>query len=256
MTQLGNSFIDDAITWLGHETSARKQPSSGSNMDRIKTSQVPSNSSVTLLFPSLVLQVSHGQRIKRLTACLTDQTLRIDCAYERKTNNPLSYEFLLSKGPNDRTVLASNLNVVSAPYKPRTNVNVSNNLVCLYFSGFSTSDEGVYTCNLKITNDYDIKDMQSKNISVIKGESRGQAGKIRAGIGSILLEDRRWVEVTGKLSQMVEETSGRKSSWTPGQVTQEEMSSSWLGDLDAEFVDQKAPRNGVSSRYMSQLLPN
>ncbi|KAG8141572.1 hypothetical protein E2320_007178, partial [Naja naja] len=64
-----------------------------------------------------------------------------DCSYERKTNNPLSYEFSLSKGPTDKTIVASNLNVASAPYKPRTNVNITNHLVCLYLSGFSTSDE-------------------------------------------------------------------------------------------------------------------
>uniref|UniRef100_A0A8C5SS49 Thy-1 cell surface antigen n=1 Tax=Laticauda laticaudata TaxID=8630 RepID=A0A8C5SS49_LATLA len=142
-------------------------------------------STVSLALLMAVLQVSHGQRIKRLTACLTDQTLRIDCAYERKTTNPLSYEFYLSKGFTDKTVVASNLNVASAPYKPRTNVNVTNNFVCLYLSGFSTSDEGVYTCMLKITNDYE--DMQSKNISVVKAHLARCAGI------SVFIQNTSWL---------------------------------------------------------------
>uniref|UniRef100_A0A8C6XXE3 Thy-1 membrane glycoprotein n=1 Tax=Naja naja TaxID=35670 RepID=A0A8C6XXE3_NAJNA len=142
-------------------------------------------STVSLALLLAVLQLSHGQRVKRLTACLTDQTLRIDCSYERKTNNPLSYEFSLSKGPTDKTIVASNLNVASAPYKPRTNVNITNHLVCLYLSGFSTSDEGVYTCSLKITNDYE--DMQSKNISVVKAHLARCAGI------SVFIQNTSWL---------------------------------------------------------------
>ncbi|KAL7981583.1 hypothetical protein Chor_005671, partial [Crotalus horridus] len=76
----------------------------------------------------------------------SNQTLRIDCAYERKTTNPLSYEFRLFKGSGDGTVVAGNSSVASAPYKLRTNITANNNLVCLYLNGFTTSDEGVYTC--------------------------------------------------------------------------------------------------------------
>uniref|UniRef100_A0A7N5P4R6 Thy-1 membrane glycoprotein n=1 Tax=Ailuropoda melanoleuca TaxID=9646 RepID=A0A7N5P4R6_AILME len=131
-------------------------------------------SAISLALLLAVLQVSHCQRIKRLTACLTDQGLRIDCAYERKTSNSLNYEFRLSKDAGEGTVIASNFKVPSAPYKPRTNITTNNNLLCLYLSGFTTSDEGVYTCKLKINNDYE--DLQSKNISVVKAHLAKCAG--------------------------------------------------------------------------------
>ncbi|XP_032094334.1 thy-1 membrane glycoprotein [Thamnophis elegans] len=125
-------------------------------------------STVSLALLLAVLQVSHGQRIKRLTACVSDQTLRIDCAYERKTSNALTYEFRLSKDTGVGTVVAGNINVASNLYKYRTNVTATQDLVCLYLASFSTKDEGVYTCNLKITNDYE--DMRSRNISVVKAQ--------------------------------------------------------------------------------------
>ncbi|KAM6432215.1 thy-1 membrane glycoprotein isoform 1-T1 [Liasis olivaceus] len=129
---------------------------------------------ISLALLLAVVQVSHCQRIKRLTACLTDQALRIDCAYERKTSNPLSYEFRLSKDAGEGTVIAGNVKVASAVYKSRTNITTTDSLVCLYLNGFTTSDEGVYTCKLKITNDYE--DMQSRNISVVKAHLARCAG--------------------------------------------------------------------------------
>ncbi|XP_034261495.1 thy-1 membrane glycoprotein [Pantherophis guttatus] len=142
-------------------------------------------SMVSLALLLAVLQVSHGQRIKRLTACLTDQTLRIDCAYERKTTNPLSYEFRLSKDATEGTVVAGNFKVASVAYKQRTNVTTTNNLVCLYLNGFSTNDEGVYTCKLKITSDYE--DMQSRNISVVKAQLAKCAGI------SVFIQNTSWL---------------------------------------------------------------
>ncbi|KAM3830532.1 thy-1 membrane glycoprotein [Vipera latastei] len=142
-------------------------------------------STISLALLLTVLQVSHGQRIKRLTACLSNQTLRIDCSYERKTNHRLSYEFRLSKGAGDGTVVASNFSVASGPYKLRTNIDVSNNLVCLYLTGFTTNDEGVYICNLKFTNDYE--NMQSKNISVVKAQLARCAGI------SVFIQNTSWL---------------------------------------------------------------
>ncbi|XP_039206573.1 thy-1 membrane glycoprotein [Crotalus tigris] len=142
-------------------------------------------STISLTLLLAVLQVSHGQRIKRLTACLSNQTLRIDCAYERKTTNPLSYEFRLFKGSGDGTVVAGNSSVASAPYKLRTNITANNNLVCLYLNGFTTSDEGVYTCKLKIINDYE--DMQSRDITVVKAQLARCAGI------SVFIQNTSWL---------------------------------------------------------------
>ncbi|XP_015669053.2 thy-1 membrane glycoprotein [Protobothrops mucrosquamatus] len=170
-----------ARTWLGPQTlpcARRPHPTTHPPRKMLR-------STISLALLLAVLQVSHGQRIKRLTACLSDQTLRIDCAYERKTTNPLSYEFRLSKGTGDGIVVAGNSNVASAPYKLRTNIITSNDLVCLYLNGFTTSDEGVYTCKLKITNDYE--DMQSKNISVVKAQLARCAGI------SVFIQNTSWL---------------------------------------------------------------
>ena len=35
--------------------------------------------------------------IRDLSACLLGQSLRVDCRYENKTSNPLTYEFSLTK---------------------------------------------------------------------------------------------------------------------------------------------------------------
>ncbi|XP_070621660.1 thy-1 membrane glycoprotein [Erythrolamprus reginae] len=140
---------------------------------------------VSLAVLLAVLHVSHGQRVKRLSACLSNQTLRVYCPYERKTTNPLSYEFRLSKDAGEGTVLAGTLRVASAPYKPRTNVSVTNDLVYMNLTGFTTSDEGVYTCKLKITNDYE--DMQSKNISVVK------AHLVRCAGFSAFIQNTSWI---------------------------------------------------------------
>uniref|UniRef100_A0A803U0C1 Immunoglobulin V-set domain-containing protein n=1 Tax=Anolis carolinensis TaxID=28377 RepID=A0A803U0C1_ANOCA len=114
-----------------------------------------------------VLEFACCQRIKKLKACLDKQSLRIDCNYERKTKNALTYEFRLSKDNTEGVVVAGNWNTASSIYKSRTNHTADDNLVCLYLHGFTTADEGIYICKLKITNDYG---PQAKNITVIKGE--------------------------------------------------------------------------------------
>ncbi|XP_042327021.1 thy-1 membrane glycoprotein [Sceloporus undulatus] len=131
-----------------------------------------------------VLQIACCQRIKSLTACLTGQSLRLDCRYERKTNNALTYEFRLSKDTTEGAVVAGNWNTASSIYKSRTNITVTDNLVCLYLHGFTTADEGVYICKLKITNDYGT---QAKNITVIKERLEKCAGI------SLLIQNTSWL---------------------------------------------------------------
>ncbi|XP_028563637.1 thy-1 membrane glycoprotein [Podarcis muralis] len=132
-----------------------------------------------------VLQVARCQRIRSLTACMSDQSLRLDCAYEKKTSNALSYDFRLSRDAGVGVVVASNQNVPNAMYKNRANVTVSNNLVCLHLAGFTTADEGTYVCRLKITNDYE--DNQMKNISVFKDRLEKCAGI------SLLIQNTSWL---------------------------------------------------------------
>lgn len=115
-----------------------------------------------------VLQAAHCQMIKDLSACLLGQNLRVDCRYENKTDNPLTYEFSITKD-NRKHVIHSTISVSENIYRSRANVTMHKNLVCLYLQSFTTSDEGIYMCELKATNDY--TGNQIKNITVIKGEA-------------------------------------------------------------------------------------
>lgn len=121
-----------------------------------------------LLLPLPVLQAAHCQMIKDLSACLLGQNLRVDCRYENKTDNPLTYEFSITKD-NRKHVIHSTISVSENIYRSRANVTMHKNLVCLHLQSFTTSDEGVYMCELKATNDY--TGNQSRNITVIKGET-------------------------------------------------------------------------------------
>lgn len=130
-------------------------------------SGVPSAHLSPFCLPVPVLQAAHCQMIRDLSACLLGQSLRVDCRYENKTSNPLTYEFSLTKD-NRKHIIQSTISVSENVYRNRANVTMHKNLVCLYLHSFTTSDEGVYMCELKATNDY--TGNQIKNITVIKGE--------------------------------------------------------------------------------------
>ncbi|XP_061448965.1 thy-1 membrane glycoprotein [Rhineura floridana] len=132
-----------------------------------------------------VLHVTRCQRITGLTACRSEQGLRLDCFYTRKTTNPLNYEFRINKGTREGLVIASTQRVPNTMYKNRANVTFTNELVCLNLTGFTTADEGVYVCELKITNDYEGN--QVRNISVIKDRLEKCAGI------SLLIQNTSWL---------------------------------------------------------------
>uniref|UniRef100_A0A8D0E8Y5 Thy-1 membrane glycoprotein n=1 Tax=Salvator merianae TaxID=96440 RepID=A0A8D0E8Y5_SALMN len=143
-------------------------------------------SSISILVLVTVLHVTYSQRIKDLKACLSGQTLRVDCYYERKTNNPLTYEFRLNKDNSNSFVLASNERVPNAQYKKRVEVNAnSSTVVCLQLKEFSKEDEGIYMCRVKITSDYE--GVQMRNISVIKDNLPRCAGI------SLLIQNTSWL---------------------------------------------------------------
>ena len=141
-------------------------------------------STIGLAILLAALQLSWCQKIKSLTACLSGQSLRVDCRYERKTDNPVNYEFRLSKDASEGLVVASNMNVANAAYKSRTNVTTDKNLVCLYLHGFTNSDEGNYVCKLRITNDYGLT---ARNVSVFKDRLEKCAGI------SLLIQNTSWL---------------------------------------------------------------
>ncbi|NXT16096.1 THY1 protein, partial [Prunella fulvescens] len=131
-----------------------------------------------------VLQAAHCQMIKDLSACLLGQNLRVDCRYENKTDNPLTYEFSITKD-NRKHVIHSTISVSENIYRSRANVTMHKNLVCLYLQSFTTSDEGIYMCELKATNDY--TGNQIKNITVIKDKLEKCAGF------SLLIQNTSWL---------------------------------------------------------------
>ncbi|NXE55024.1 THY1 protein, partial [Casuarius casuarius] len=134
--------------------------------------------------PLQVLQAAHCQTVKELSACLSGQSLRLDCRYENKTSNPLTYEFSLAKD-NRKHIIHSTIGVSENAYRSRASVVMEKNLVCLLLQSFTTSDEGVYMCELKATNDY--TGSQTKNITVIKDKLEKCAGF------SLLIQNTSWL---------------------------------------------------------------
>ncbi|KFP84337.1 PREDICTED: thy-1 membrane glycoprotein [Apaloderma vittatum] len=131
-----------------------------------------------------VLQAAHCQMVRDLRACLLGQNLRVDCFYENKTSNPLTYEFSITKD-NRKQVIHSTMRASETNYRARANVTMQKNLLCLYLQGFTTSDEGVYMCEVKATNDY--TGNQIKNITVIKDKLEKCAGF------SLLIQNTSWL---------------------------------------------------------------
>uniref|UniRef100_A0A8D0H282 Thy-1 membrane glycoprotein n=1 Tax=Sphenodon punctatus TaxID=8508 RepID=A0A8D0H282_SPHPU len=130
-----------------------------------------------------VLQATQCQRINSLTACLLGQDLRLDCRYENKTNNPMTYEFSLQKDNRKRAIVSTG--IIDNNYKNRANVTTYRNLLCLHLNGFKPDDEGVYFCEIRITNDYE--NNEKRNISVIKDKLAKCAGI------SLLIQNTSWL---------------------------------------------------------------
>ncbi|KAH1175347.1 hypothetical protein KIL84_008221 [Mauremys mutica] len=85
------------------------------------------NPTISIAVILTVLQVTHCQRIKELSACLLGQNLRVDCRYENKTSNFLNYDFSMFK-ENRKRVIQSNLNVAETGLKLRSNITLSKDM--------------------------------------------------------------------------------------------------------------------------------
>lgn len=114
-----------------------------------------------------VLQVTCGQKVTSLTACLVNQTLRLDCRHDNTTLSPILYEFSLSR-ETKKHVLAGNIGVVEHTYRTRASVNSTYNMKVLYLNGFTNKDEGIYTCELRVAGQSSF--VSSMNVSVLRGE--------------------------------------------------------------------------------------
>ncbi|KAF6334470.1 Thy-1 cell surface antigen [Rhinolophus ferrumequinum] len=119
---------------------------------------------ITLLLT--VLQVASGQKVISLTACLVDQSLRLDCRHENTTASlSTQYEFSLTRD-SKKHVLISTVGVPEHTYRSRTNFTNKYNMKVLYLSGFTTKDEGLYTCELRPSSQ---QPSFSKNVTVLRG---------------------------------------------------------------------------------------
>ncbi|XP_055963537.1 thy-1 membrane glycoprotein [Sorex fumeus] len=108
------------------------------------------NPTITTVLLLAVLQVACGQKVNSLTACLVNQSLRVDCRHDNSSSLPLLYEFSVTR-ETKKHVLSGNIGVVEHAYRTRTNVSSKYNIKVLYLHGFTNKDEGVYACELRVS---------------------------------------------------------------------------------------------------------
>lgn len=130
------------------------------------------------------MQVAGGQKVTSLTACLEDQSLRLDCRHENTTTLPMQFEFSLTRDTR-KHVLLGNVGVPEHTYRSRTNLTYRSTLKVLYLSGFTSRDEGLYTCELRLPGQDPT--FSSRNVSVL----RDKLVKCR-GVG-LLAQDASWL---------------------------------------------------------------
>ncbi|XP_006895679.1 PREDICTED: thy-1 membrane glycoprotein [Elephantulus edwardii] len=119
--------------------------------------------SIALLFT--VLQVAWGQKVTSLTACLENQSLRLDCRHENTTTVPIQYEFSVTR-ETKKHVIYGTVGVPEHSYRTRTNLTYKNNIKVLYLHSFTNKDEGTYTCELRLSGH--TPTVSNKNISVFR----------------------------------------------------------------------------------------
>ncbi|XP_008824218.1 thy-1 membrane glycoprotein [Nannospalax galili] len=119
--------------------------------------------SITLLIA--VLQVSQGQKVTSLTACMVDQSLRLDCRHENNTNLPIQHEFSLTR-EKKKHVLSGTLGVPEHTYRSRINFSSKPHIKVLTLANFTTKDEGIYTCELRVSGQ--TPGVSNQNVSVLR----------------------------------------------------------------------------------------
>ncbi|XP_007523637.1 thy-1 membrane glycoprotein [Erinaceus europaeus] len=123
------------------------------------------NPTVGIVVLLAVLQVVCGQTVTSLTACMVNQSLRLDCRHDNVTHLPIQYEFSLTR-ETKKHVLFGTMGVPEHSYRSRTKFTNKHNIKVLYLAGFTTKDEGVYTCELRLSGQPPIT--SSKNVSVLR----------------------------------------------------------------------------------------
>ncbi|XP_059122835.1 thy-1 membrane glycoprotein [Peromyscus eremicus] len=131
-----------------------------------------------------VLQMSRGQKVTSLTACLVDQNLRLDCRHENNTNLPIQHEFSLTRDKK-KHVLAGTLGVPEHTYRSRTTFTSRHNIKILTLANFTSKDEGIYTCELRSSGQPPTT--SSQNVDVLRDKL------VKCDGISLLLQNTSWL---------------------------------------------------------------
>ncbi|XP_004689230.1 PREDICTED: thy-1 membrane glycoprotein [Condylura cristata] len=123
------------------------------------------NPTIGIVLLLTVLQVACGQKVTSLTACLVNQSLRLDCRHDNTTNLPILYEFSMTR-ETKKHVLFGTVGVPEHAYRSRTNFTSKYNIKVLYLNGFTNKDEGTYTCELRLSGQP--LTISNRNVSVLR----------------------------------------------------------------------------------------
>lgn len=138
--------------------------------------------SITLLLS--VLQMSRGQRVISLTACLVNQNLRLDCRHENNTNLPIQHEFSLTR-EKKKHVLSGTLGVPEHTYRSRVTFFSDRFIKVLTLANFTNKDEGDYMCELRVSGQNPTS--SNKTVNVIRDKL------VKCGGISLLVQNTSWL---------------------------------------------------------------
>ncbi|XP_075402829.1 thy-1 membrane glycoprotein [Tenrec ecaudatus] len=142
------------------------------------------NSAFTFVLLLTVFQVAWGQKVTSLTACLSNQSLRLDCRHENTTTMPLQYGFSMTRETKKHVIYGA-IGVPEHSYRTRTSLSSKHNIKVLYISGFTSKDEGTYTCELHQSGQPPL--ISSMNVSVLKDKL------VMCGGVSLLTQHTSWL---------------------------------------------------------------
>ncbi|XP_031200779.1 thy-1 membrane glycoprotein [Mastomys coucha] len=142
------------------------------------------NPAISIALLLSVLQVSRGQKVTSLTACLVNQSLRLDCRHENNTNIPIQHEFSLTR-EKKKHVLSGTLGVPEHTYRSRITLSNQRYIKVLTLANFTTKDEGEYSCELRVSG----TNIESSNKSIHVYRDK----LVKCGGISLLVQNTSWM---------------------------------------------------------------
>lgn len=142
------------------------------------------NPAISIALLLSVLQMSRGQKVTSLTACLVNQSLRLDCRHENNTNLPIQHEFSLTR-EKKKHVLSGTLGVPEHAYRSRVTLSSQRYIKVLTLANFTSKDEGDYTCELRVSGQS--PENSNKTVSVYRDKL------VKCGGISLLVQNTSWM---------------------------------------------------------------